>query len=459
MTQMRLVTMLFNSASLRSSFSLFWTFCLALLVLAVPSTAQAQNSEPSRQEKLMHYSLYYENYKNENYKSARSDLLWVLKNAPGVPEGDSDNYSRAVKLYEGLAKQASSEKDREAYLDTAATYLATAPKKMEKKGIEFSRYEWEILQGRFVEKHQESLPKNTEGLKSPISHYRKAFELAPKKVNSYYIQQVLQSYLQENKLKKALSFAKEVEKKRGSDKKIMQTVSTVRNRIFGKNPQAQIGYLKQQLEQHPDSTQLLTKLFDLYRKQGNISKASDLAKRLMKKKPPAETIRQIAKMRLENGRSEAALEAYDRAVEQGAELKAEDYYNRGTAYQKLGELAEARAEYRKAIKMKEGFGRAYVAIGDLYANAVNQCSGSKMTRKDRAVYWAAVDKYQRAKRISSSVSSIADSKIQTYRQVFPTKEDIFYRNDWKKGASFTIDYGCYSWIGETTTVRPNPSSG
>lgn len=327
---------------------------------------------------------------------------------------------------------------------------------MKKQDIEFDPYEWELRKGRFVQQHEGSLP-DLEGLNSSAAHYRKAFDLAPKEIDPYYIRQVLQTHLQNNELQKALDFANTVEEKRGDDEEVAQIISSIRKKIFSKNPQAQVAYLEEQVEQNPDSTKLLTDLFNAYNQQGNVSKASEIAKRLMKTEPSAETVREIAQMRLENGRPKAALEAYDRAVEQGAELKAEDHFNRGTAYQKMGQLAKARQAYRKAIEMRDGFGRAYIAIGDLYANAVNKCSGGEMKREDKAAYWAAVDKYQQAKRIDSSVASVANSKIQTYRKVFPTKEDIFYRSDWKQGESYTINKGCYSWIGETTTVRPAPS--
>jgi tetratricopeptide (TPR) repeat protein len=440
-------------------FSSLGAFLVSLLLLGASTTpASAQNSEPDRQEKLMHYSLYFESFKNDNFKNARSDLLWILENAPGLPKNDDRNYRRAVKMYEGLAEQAADEETRKAYLDTAATYLTSAPEKMGQQGIEFDRYKWERRKGRFVEKYQDSMP-DIEGLKTPAAHYRKAFELAPKELDAYYLQQVLKSYADANELQKALDFANTLEEKRGDDEKVAQIISSVRESIFGKNPQARIAYLEEQVEANPDSTQLMTELFNAYNKQGNVSKASELSKRLMKMEPSAETVREIAQMRLEDGRPEAALEAYERAEKQGAELKAEDYFNRGTAYQQMNQLAQARSEYRKAIDLRETFGRAYIAIGDLYARAVNNCSGEEMSRTDRAVYWAAVDKYQQAKQINSSVTSTANSKINTYRRVFPTTEDIFYRDEWEKGETFTIDYGCYSWIGESTTVRSAPSSG
>lgn len=450
--------MLSDNGTARLFLSLVGAVGMSLLLLTLSVTpVQAQDSDPGRQEKLMHYSLYHENFKNEDYESARSDLLWILENAPEVPRGDDRNYERAVKLYEGLANQAESEKVRKAYLDTAATYLTSAVPKMDKLGLEYSKLEWEIKKGRFVERHQDVLP-DTEGLKTPNAHYRTAFEVAPQEINPYYIRRVLQSHLEKSELQKAIEFANQVEAKRGDDEEVSNIISSVREQVFSMNPQAHISHLEKQLEQNPDSMELLTQLFEAYNQQGNVEKASELAPRLMKSNPSAETVREIAEMRLEDGRPKAALKAYDRAQKQGAELAAEDYFNRGSAYKEMGQLAKARREYQQAIEMKQDYGEAYIAIGDLYTLAVNQCSGSKMKRKDRAVYWAAVDKYQQAKRASSSVTSVANSKIKTYRKVFPTKEDIFYRSDWQNGGTFAIDSGCYSWIGETTRVRPAPSS-
>jgi tetratricopeptide (TPR) repeat protein len=247
-----------------------------------------------------------------------------------------------------------------------------------------------------------------------------------------------------------------VEKKRGDDEEVSKIISSVRDDIFGKNPQAKVRFLEKKLKANPDSAQVMLSLFDAYVQQGNIKKASKLAPKLMKTNPPAETVREIAEMRLEDGRPKDALKAYDRAAKQGAELKPEDYYNRGDAYMQMGNFSKARSQFRKAIERKPDYGQAYLAIGDLYARAVSECSGSQLGRKDKAVYWVAVDKYQQAIEADSSVASVANSKIRSYKDVFPTQEDIFYREDWDPGASFTIDYGCYSWINETTTVRQAP---
>jgi tetratricopeptide (TPR) repeat protein len=434
----------------------------ALIALLLPLSltsqpAQAQDSGPSKQQKAMHYSLYYESFKNDEFKSAKGDLEWIIENAPGFPKGDDRNFERQFKLYQGLADKAASEKQRRAYLDTAATLLATAPERMDEHGISYEPYQWEIEKGRFLQQYQDALPNlNSKSLKDALTHYTKAFEMAPKEVDSYYIQQVLRGYLENNKQQQALAFVEKVEAKRGDDQEVNKIIASVRDDIFGKNPQAKVKYLEKQLEANPDSAKIMLSLFDAYVQQGNITKASKLAPRVMKTNPPPETVREIAEMRLEDGRPEGAIKAYEKAEKQGAELEAEDYFNRGDAYQQMGNFSKARSQFRKAIEMKSDYGEAYIAIGDLYARAVSECSGSQLGRKDKAVYWAAVDKYQEAIEADSSIASVAESKIRSYKDVFPTQEDIFYREDWTEGESFAIDYGCYSWISETTTVRQAP---
>ncbi|MFO8098846.1 MAG: hypothetical protein R6T83_04400 [Salinibacter sp.] len=430
-------------------------------VLLVPgswvSSAQAQDSQPSDQDKAMHYSLYYENYKNDNFERAKSDLLWVVENAPGYPKGDDRNFERQFKLYRGLAEQASDEDARTAYLDTAATVLASAPERMEDLDLEFEAFEWEIMRGQFVDEHEDSLSELPSSLDDSVSHYRTAYDLAPEEINPYYIKRVLRAYMDNNEQQEALEFASAVEQERGEEEEVANIIASVRDDIFDKNPDAQVAYFEDQYEAHSDSLALMQQLFNAYVERGSLSKASDLAPRLMEEDVPAETIREIANMRLEDGRPEDALEAYERMDEMDTSLTAEDHYRMGEAHEQMDQFSRARSQFRDALEKDSEYGRAHIAIGDLYTSAVSDCSGDELGRTDRAVYWAAVDQFQKAKEVDSSVSSTANSKIETYRQYFPSQEDIFYRDAWEEGEEFTIDSGCYSWIDETTTVRRSPS--
>ena len=70
-------------------------FGAALLILfgmtGMAQTAFAQAEEASDQEKAVHYSLYFEDFKNENYSSALPNLKWIIENAPGYPRNDDRN--------------------------------------------------------------------------------------------------------------------------------------------------------------------------------------------------------------------------------------------------------------------------------------------------------------------------------------------------------------------------------
>lgn len=436
--------------------------CAVMLLFLVaahmqPAVAQANggsDGEPSQQEILTHYSLYYEDFKNENYASALPNLRWLLDHAPAAPQNDDRNFRRAVELYAGLAEEADDEATAQAYLDTAYTILSEAPEQLRELGAEYSEYRWTLRKGRFLQQYGDQL----EGVdEQAIDYYEQAFEQAPDRMQAYYIDRIINRYLEINDQEQALAFMDQVEAERSDDEEVMNLLSEYREDIFGRNPQARIEYLEQKLQEEPENLSVMSDLFALYMDQGQRDKAAQLSDKLLGMDPPLKVYRQIAQMRLEDGEAQEAFDLYQRAEEEAEKpLTAQDYYRMGDAQEQLGNFAEARSYYRKAIEQNPEFGRAYLAIGDLYAQAVSECGGSQMGRGDKAVYWLAVDMYEEAKSVDESVASTANSKIQTYSQYFPTAEDIFYRDDMEVGASFRVDYGCYSWINETTTVRRAP---
>jgi tetratricopeptide (TPR) repeat protein len=427
-------------------------YLLVAFIGVQPATAQTNgDSEPTRQEVLTHYSLYFEDFKNENYASALPNLRWILDNAPAQPNNDDRNFRRAVELYSALAEQAESESDTQAYLDTAYTIVNDAPSRLEEIGADYSEFSWTMRKGRFLQQYGEQMPDVSD---DPVTYYREAFNIAPDKMQAYYIDRIVSTYLNNGEQQKALTFMDEVEAALSDDSEVMNVVNQYRQQVFGRNPQARIEFLETKLEQNPDDPQIMGDLFELYTQQGQRQKASDLSEKLLQMSPSLEIYRQIAEMRLEDGEAQRAFELYQTAESStDAPLTAQDYFNMGEAQQQMGNLRQARSYYRQAIEQDQSFGDAYIAIGDLYAQAVSECGGSKMGRGDKAVYWLAVDMYQQAKSADSSVASTADSKINTYVKYFPTAEDIFYRDDMEQGQSFRVDYGCYSWINETTTVR------
>jgi hypothetical protein len=82
----------------------------------------------------------------------------------------------------------------------------------------------------------------------------------------------------------------------------------------------------------------------------------------------------------------------------------------------------------------------------MYAASAAECGDNDLTKK--AAYWAAVDKYRKAKNADEDVVDIANKRIEIYTKQFPGTETIFFY-DLKEGDPYTV--GC--WINEKTTVR------
>lgn len=125
------------------------------------------------------------------------------------------------------------------------------------------------------------------------------------------------------------------------------------------------------------------------------------------------------------------------------EQKADANYMLALAYYTKGSYSEARTAAYAALKYQPNMGKAYILIGDLYANSVGRCSGDDIPL---ACAWAAADKYAKAVAVDPSCADKANAQRAKLR--FPSKDDLFKRG-LSSGASYHV--GC--WIQENTTVR------
>lgn len=109
---------------------------------------------------------------------------------------------------------------------------------------------------------------------------------------------------------------------------------------------------------------------------------------------------------------------------------------------------EAKAAALKAIQYNPSEGDPYVAIARMYADpSANPYKDDKILAK--TVYWAAVDKLEKAKNIDPDLAEVAQSLINQYRKYYPSKEDVFFKPELKVGESFHIG----GWINETVRCR------
>lgn len=419
----------------------------ALLFVAAPN-AQAQSS----QEKKEYYSLFVTDYRSDNYKSALRSARWLLENAPTFPEGDARNYRRVYESYLGLAKNASDQQTKRAYVDSALAIAKRAVPEVREADGEVDEYTWVQRRGRALYENQD-LVEN--GRQRATKLFRRAYDMRPGEMDPWYLDQIVRGYYSQDAKEKALSFLDELKANRSGEEAVQKLLDKWYPQFFD-TPSQRITYLEGQLEDNPEDSEVMDQLLTLYQQQGMSDKAARLQSRILESNPTPSLYRTVASTRLDDNEPQKAFDLYQKMLDmEGSEATAQDYYNMGVAQQQMGQFAKARTYYRRATDVDSGFGSAYMAIGNLYARAVSNCSGDQLSLQDRAVYWLATDYYQKAKSQDPSVASTANQNIAEYRGYFPDKEKIFMKG-WEAGRSYTIDYGCYSWINETTTVK-NPS--
>jgi tetratricopeptide (TPR) repeat protein len=148
------------------------------------------------------------------------------------------------------------------------------------------------------------------------------------------------------------------------------------------------------------------------------------------------------------GQYTKAFSYYEKAADKlvSTEDQADAYYNLALLSLNNKQLSASRTYARKALAVNPNMGKAYILIGDAYASSSANCTEDKLGGK--TVFWAAVDKYYKAKQVDPSVEETANEKIGRFSAYFPDQESLFFLtiND---GTSYNV--GC--WIGESTTVR------
>ncbi len=423
---------------------LFCTLLLASTGLAQPSQAQDQVS----QEVKIKYSLFYEYFKNEDYQSASPHLSWLLENAPTY-RGER-NWERGITMYEGLAESAEDPETKKAYLDSALALHDQIVPTFEEAGKAdvIDEVEWTINRGRFLQTHSNVYGDRQDEV---FQAYMTAYEMAPGEINPYYIRYITDTYVSRDEKQKAIDFMKKAEKHYSDSADLMQYFNDTRDNLFT-NPKERVQFLEGQLKSDPENVEILNELFGLYQDLDRSAKVEEIGQRLLELDPNAETYKLLGQMNFEQSEYNTAMGHFKKAIEmaENATMRRDIYHSMAEVQQDMGNLRAARRYARQAIEEDEDFGEAYLLIANVYATAV-QNAGS-MEREDRAVYWLVLEYYQRAAQVDPSVKSRAQNAIQTYRKYIPSREDMFFKG-WEEGDSYTIDYGPYQWINETTTVR------
>ncbi|MDR1183078.1 MAG: tetratricopeptide repeat protein [Bacteroidales bacterium] len=124
--------------------------------------------------------------------------------------------------------------------------------------------------------------------------------------------------------------------------------------------------------------------------------------------------------------------------------KIKTYLLMAECYKQLNQYSVARETAYKILKLNPNDGRVYIFVGDLYMSTAASCN----TSVAGAAYWAAADKFSRAKAIDPERAEEAQKRLNTATTHFP-KTESYFQQGLKAGESYRID----CWIGETTTIR------
>ena len=83
-----------------------------------------------------------------------------------------------------------------------------------------------------------------------------------------------------------------------------------------------------------------------------------------------------------------------------------------------------------ANRLRSSWGKPYILIGDLYAKTSRECGENTGNQQNdeftkRVGYWAAIEKYEMAKKVDPNSINEADKKISIYQKQMPDKISTF----------------------------------
>ena len=149
------------------------------------------------------------------------------------------------------------------------------------------------------------------------------------------------------------------------------------------------------------------------------------------------------------GDYDAAMARYEQCVKKGdqeGDALAQVYYSMAFIQTwELGQYQAARSNARKAASLKEGWGKPYILIGDMYSKTTRSCGDDWASR---LAVLAAIEKYAYAKSIDPEVADDANKRIGNLSGARPDGQEGFMRGV-KAGQKATVP----CWIGETVTIR------
>jgi tetratricopeptide (TPR) repeat protein len=433
---------------------------MLLLIFNVNAIAQAYLNDPkfgadeeTRKECVVALSLYGEDYKQQNYDKAKPNWLKVLEICPGARQNTYVHGVRMIKTWYAEATSPSRKNElldslmmiydmRIEYFDSRGTLLGQ--KGMDLASMDSDRYE--EAYGYL----KESIELEGDGSASSVLYTYMVLTKTMYDNNKLSAEDVIETYAL------IADYLDLQQVSNPDDGRLLQVKENV-DAIFSTANVADCESLQKIFEPRVDNN---SNDIDLVKKVHNLLSANrceqtdfyvKTAKALYALEPTSNRAYELARVYVAKRDYQNSEQYYKQAIEleENKEQKSRFLVEyAGVVFNEFGKPQQARSLALEAIENNPNIGHAYILIGNIYANEKN-CFSDDFQKK--TVYWAAVDKFIKAKQVDPSVASDCDRLIEVYSQYFPAQSDIFF-HDLNPNQRYTV--GC--WINESTTVRARP---
>ena len=442
---------------------ILYTILIGLILsIGVSEKAKAQANESKYGTDsvscVRNTSLYREFVKQKNYGDALSPWRLVYNHCP---RSSKNIYIDGVKIYKYLVKKEKDASVKEKYIDTLfiiykkrVEYFGKEGFVSGRMGVDMLRYRKDsiMLAYKYLQKSVNSEGKKTEDAVSVSFIQTSAFLYKGEKLAKS--EMVDNFFLVMKNLKDRLEY---LQSKGKAQKYIDRTNSAIKSveNYFMESGAADcevlVPYFEPKFQESPEDIELLKNITKLLNESDCVESNLffNASKQLYKLEPSAEAAYNIAKLALKKEDIKESVKYYLEAIEKQTDSleKASYYYELGViTYSQLGELSKARQYAYNSISLDKKNGKPYILIGNIYAASTKTCGTDNFERA--AVYWVAVDKFIKAKRVDPEVTELADKYIDTYKQHFPNKEDAFFHGV-SEGDNYTVE----CWINEKTKAR------
>lgn len=396
-------------------------------------------------------ALYTDYLRANNFKAALTPLSWLLKNTPDL---NASIYINGAKIYEGLAESEENKQDELKYQAKAL--------EMYDLRIKYFNEEAEVLNRKALtayKYYRDNQPK----YKELYDLFNKAFKLNG---NDFYdnnltaYMDVIRRYkLSGGSITDEEVFERytritdviEYQMKNGGNVPRLEKVAGYVDKLLTATVDVDCEFVEQKLGpkfRETKDVNLAKKIFSLMLQQKCTDSplAMEVAIAVNNVEPNYGIAKFIGVKAASEGNLEKATEYYEKAIAltEDNTKKAEVYLSLARLQASEGNKSAARASARKGLAFDPSYAEAYIFIGDLYMGSFEDCKGGESKVKDRALFIAAYDQYQKAGE---------REKMNMAKAQFPSIEEIFSEGK-EEGQSIKVD----CWINESVQIERRPAN-